>query len=138
MDSLVALAADLRIACQRVSRRVRFESSTEIAPHLVSAMANLRHGPLTPGELAEVERISAPSMTRTVNCLVDKGLVAREDHPSDGRCKVLTLTASGHDLLDRVAQARNDWMVQHLQDLTEAERTLLRQAADLLNQVVAK
>ncbi|HOC14560.1 MAG TPA: MarR family transcriptional regulator [Propionicimonas sp.] len=138
MDSLVALAADLRIACQRVSRRVRFESSTEIAPHLVSAMANLRHGPLTPGELAEVERISAPSMTRTVNCLVDKGLVAREDHPSDGRCKVLTLTASGHDLLDRVAQARNDWMVHQLEGLTDAERQLLREATDLLTQVVSK
>ncbi len=138
MDSLVGLAADLRIACQRVSRRVRFESSTEIAPHLVSAMANLRHGPLTPGELAEVERISAPSMTRTVNCLVDKGLVAREDHPSDGRCKVLTLTASGHDLLDRVAQARNDWMVHQLEGLTDAERQLLREATDLLTQVVSK
>ena len=138
MDSLVALAADLRIACQRVSRRVRFESSTEIAPHLVSAMANLRHSPLTPGELAEVERISAPSMTRTVNCLVDKELVAREDHPSDGRSKVLTLTASGHDLLDRVAQARNDWMVQQLEGLTDAERQLLREATDLLNQVVSK
>ncbi len=101
-------------------------------------MANLRHGPLTPGELAEVERISAPSMTRTVNCLVDKGLVAREDHPSDGRCKVLTLTASGHDLLDRVAQARNDWMVHQLEGLTDAERQLLREATDLLTQVVSK
>ncbi|HQY99672.1 MAG TPA: MarR family transcriptional regulator [Propionicimonas sp.] len=137
MDSLIALAADLRIACQRVSRRVRFESG-DLAPHLVSAMANLRHGPVTPGELAEVERISAPSMTRTVNCLVDRGLVAREDHPSDGRCKVLTLTASGHDVLDEVARARNDWMVHQLEGLSVAERLLLREAADLLNRVVAQ
>jgi len=134
---LIALAADLRIACQRVSRRVRFESG-DLAPHLVSAMANLRHGPVTPGELAEVERISAPSMTRTVNCLVDRGLVAREDHPSDGRCKVLTLTASGHDVLDEVARARNDWMVHQLEGLSVAERLLLREAADLLNRVVAQ
>jgi len=137
VDSLIALAADLRIACQRVSRRVRFESG-DLAPHLVSAMANLRHGPVTPGELAEVERISAPSMTRTVNCLVDRGLVAREDHPSDGRCKVLTLTASGHDVLDEVARARNDWMVHQLEGLSVAERLLLREAADLLNRVVAQ
>jgi len=137
VDSLIALAADLRIACQRVSRRVRFESG-DLAPHLVSAMANLRHGPVTPGELAEVERISAPSMTRTVNCLVDRGLVAREDHPSDGRCKVLTLTASGHDVLDEVTRARNDWMVHQLEGLSVAERLLLREAADLLNRVVAQ
>ncbi|MFZ0529335.1 MAG: MarR family transcriptional regulator [Propionicimonas sp.] len=138
MDSLIALAADLRIACQRVSRRVRYESSPEIAPHLVSALANLRHGPLTPGELAEAERISAPSMTRTVNCLVERGLVAREDHPSDGRCKVLSLTGDGHDLLDRVARARNDWMVHQLEVLSEEERLLLRDATELLNRVVMR
>lgn len=138
MDSLLALAADLRIACQRVSRRVRFESGTDIAPHLVSALANLKHGPLTPGELAEVERISAPSMTRTVNCLVDRGLVAREDHPSDGRCKVLTLTAAGYDVLDEVVQARNDWMVHQLEGLTADEQRLLRDATELLTKVVAQ
>ena len=138
MDSLVALANDLRIACQRVSRRVRYESTDELAPHLVSAMANLRPGPLTPGELAELERISAPSMTRTLNYLDEHGLIAREDHPSDGRCKVVALTGAGQDVLDRIAQARNDWMMHQLEGLSEDERHLLREATDLLNRVVAR
>ena len=54
--TLPGLANDLRIACQRVSRRVRFESTDELAPHLVSALSHLLKGSRTPGELAELER----------------------------------------------------------------------------------
>ncbi len=137
-DALPDLASDLRIACQRISRRVRFESSSELAPHLVSALANLRHGPLTPGELAEIERISAPSMTKTINCLVERGLVSRDDHPSDGRSKVLTLTADGEAVLDRTARARDDWMFRQLQGLSGEEIALLKDATAVLNRVVGR
>jgi DNA-binding MarR family transcriptional regulator len=137
-DALLDLASDLRIACQRVSRRVRFESSSELAPHLVSALANLRRGPLTPGELAEIERISAPSMTRTINCLVERGLVSRGDHPSDGRSKVLTLTADGEAVLDRTARARDDWMFRQLQGLSKEDRDLLKAATGVLNRVLGR
>jgi DNA-binding MarR family transcriptional regulator len=133
-----ALANDLRIACQRVSRRVRFESGGELPPHQVSALSNLRRGSLTPGELAEMERVSAPSMTKTVNCLVEKGLVTRVDHPDDGRCKVLTLTEAGLATLDRIARARDDWMDDLLDGLTADERQLLRDATDLLNRVLER
>jgi len=133
--ALPGLANDLRIACQRVSRRVRFESSDELAPHLVSALSQLKHGPKTPGELAEVERVSPPSMTRTVNFLVEKGLISRDDHPSDGRSKVLELTDEGRATLARVARARDDWMLHQLEGLTREERKLLREASELLNRV---
>jgi DNA-binding MarR family transcriptional regulator len=140
MDDLTmtSLANDLRIACQRVSRRVRFESSPELPPHQVSALSNLRRRSLTPGELAEVEKVSAPSMTRTVNCLVEKGLVTRVDHPDDGRCKVLNLTDEGLATLNRIAQARDDWMVRQLQGLAKDERAVLREATDLLNRVLGE
>jgi DNA-binding MarR family transcriptional regulator len=132
------LANDLRLACQRVSRRVRFESTDELAPHLVSALSHLKKGPRTPGELAELERVAPPSMTRTVNCLVEKGLVARDDHPSDGRSKLLQLTEAGRAVLDRIARARDDWMSSQLEGLTREEQKLLKEATRLLNQVLEK
>ena len=134
--TLPALANDLRIACQRVSRRVRFESTDELAPHLVSALAHLKNGPCTPGDLADLERVAPPSMTRTVNCLVEKGLVARDDNPSDGRSKLLVLTDAGLGTMDRIAHARDDWMLHQLEGLTKAEQDLLKEAAVLLNRVV--
>jgi len=137
-DSLLHLANDLRIACQRVSRRVRFESPSPVPPHQISALMGLRDRPRTPGELAELEKVSAPSMTRTVNCLVASGLVERTDHPTDGRQKLLTLTAEGRAVLERTRRARDDWMVRHLEGLSEEERALLRRATDLLARVVAQ
>ena len=134
--TLPGLANDLRIACQRVSRRVRFESTDELAPHLVSALSHLKRGARTPGELAELERVAPPSMTRTLNCLVDKGLVTSDHNPSDGRSKLLVLTEVGQATMDRIAHARDDWMLQQLEGLTKTEQDLLKEAAVLLNRVV--
>ncbi len=134
--TLPGLANDLRIACQRVSRRVRFESTDELAPHLVSALSHLKKGARTPGELAELERVAPPSMTRTVNCLVEKGLVTSDHNPSDGRSKLLVLTEAGRATMDRIAHARDDWMLRQLEGLTKAEQDLLKEAAVLLNRVV--
>jgi DNA-binding MarR family transcriptional regulator len=130
------LANDLRIACQRVSRRVRFESTDELAPHLVSALSHLKKGARTPSELAELERVAPPSMTRTVNCLVEKGLVTSDHNPSDGRSKLLVPTEAGRATMDRIAHARDDWMLNQLEGLTKAEQDLLKEAAVLLNRVV--
>jgi DNA-binding MarR family transcriptional regulator len=137
-EALLTTANDLRIACQRVSRRVRYESTSELAPHLASALAHLNDRPLTPGELAEIERVAPPSMTRTTNCLVERGLVVREDHPSDGRSKVLRLTEAGREALARIRRARDDWMVHQLEGLTKEELKLLKNATELLNRVVAR
>lgn len=134
-DSLLSLANDLRIACQRVSRRVRYESTSELAPHLAVVLAHLNDRPRTPGELAELERVAPPSMTKTTNCLVEKGLVARAGHPSDGRSVVLSLTDSGREVLQRIRRARDDWMVRQLEGLTKEETELLTRATALLNRV---
>lgn len=134
--ALANLANELRIACQQVSRRVRFEPKAGIAPHQVSVLSKLKDGPRTPGELAELEQISAPSLTRTANGLAEAGLITRTDHPTDGRSKVLSLTAEGRAVLGRVARARDDWMYERLRGLTPEELEVLRQAADLLRERV--
>ena len=130
------LANELRIACQQVSRRVRFEPNAEIPPHQVSVLSKLTAGPRTPGELADLEQISAPSLTRTANALAEAGLIARTDHPTDGRCKMLSLTDAGRAVLQRVARARDDWMYGKLKDLDADELDVLHQAVDLLRRRV--
>ena len=87
------LTSDLRMACMRISRRVRFESTTSLAPHQFSVLARLEEQPHTPNQLAAIEKVSAPSMSRTVAGLVEVGLVARADDPTDGRQVILSLTA---------------------------------------------
>ncbi|MCW3158417.1 MarR family winged helix-turn-helix transcriptional regulator [Micropruina sonneratiae] len=138
MPTIHTLANDLRIACQQVSRRVRFDAGGDLAPHQVSVLAKLKAGPRTPGELADAEQIAPPSMTKTVNCLADRGLVTRIDHPTDGRSKLVVLTDEGRAQLARTARARDDWMEQKLRGLSPAELDVLREATGLLARVLER
>lgn len=136
-ESTVRLAHDLRIACMRVSRRVRFETTTgEVAPHQMSVIIRLAASSRTSGELAAIERVSAPSMSRTVGKLVDLGLVERAPDDEDGRVVRLSLTAAGQQQLDEHRARRDAWMTERLAGLTEQERELLAEASELLNKVV--
>ena len=89
-DMTAELANDLRLACQRIARRVRFEGTQAVAPHQFSVLVRVHKQPCTPTALAEQERVSTPSMTRTVNSLVELGLVFGQNavHHGPGSLRV--------------------------------------------------
>lgn len=130
------LANDLRIACQRIARRVRMESTIGVAPHQFTVLTRVRNeGPQTPTHLAAGERVSLPSMTRTVNYLVEQGYAARMPHPEDRRQVLVHLTDAGEDLIQQTIAQRDSWMRAHIEGLDDEQLRLLRQAADLLLEV---
>ncbi len=132
------LTSDLRMACMRISRRVRFESTAPVAPHQFSVLARLEEAPRTPKELAAFEKVSAPSMTRTVAGLVEGGLVARADDPTDGRSVILSLTPEGRRTIRDIRRRRDQWFAARLEKLTDDERAVLAQATALLERVAAE
>lgn len=134
-SALAAIASELRLACMRISRRVRFESTHVVAPHQYSVLCRLEDAPKTPGELAEIEKVSAPSMTRTVAALVDRGLVARTADPDDGRQVILSLTKEGRTLLRETQRRRDAWMSVRVARLTPQEQAVLKEAAAILTRV---
>lgn len=136
--SLAHLANDLRLACMRISRRVRFESTQAVAPHQFSVMARLDGSALTPRELAEIERVSPPSMTRTVGALVERGLVARRDDPLDGRQVFISLTPEGLSLLRETRRQRDAWMATRLKGISAEERAVLVKATAILTRVASQ
>lgn len=133
-----ALSEDLRLACMRISRRVRFESTDDIAPHQFSVLARLEDGPLTPRALADIEKVSAPSMTRTVRCLVDDGLVERHDDPEDGRRVLVELTEQGRALLLATRRRRGRWMSERVRELSPEEQATLAEATEILRRIAAR
>ena len=133
-----AIAGELRLACRRISRRGRFESTLEVPPHQFSVLARLQEAPRTPGELAEIERVSPPSMTRTVAALVERGLVARTADPSDGRQVILSLTPEARRVLREIRRRRDQWMTVRVKSLTPEEQDILRQAASILSRVAGE
>ena len=136
--SLAHLANDLRLACMRISRRVRFESTQDVAPHQFSVMARLEHQALTPREIAEIECVSPPSMTRTVAGLVERGLVTRTDDPLDGRQVFISLTAEGSSLLGETRRRRDAWMATRLRGISADEREVLVKATAILMRVASE
>jgi DNA-binding MarR family transcriptional regulator len=134
----VRLANELRLACMRIARRVRFESDRELPPHQFSVLARLEDRPRTNSELAEIERVSAPSMKRTTNCLVEMGYVSRTDDPHDRRQVILSLTDTGRQALKRVRRQRDEWMLRRFEHLTDAERELLARATEVLAKVASE
>src|SRR5688572_5465502 len=92
----VEVGARLRLAIARTARRLRQETAAELSPSLAAALATIEaHGPLTPSELADRERVQRPTATRIVGRLSDAGLVDRTSDPSDGRVSLVSATPQG-------------------------------------------
>ena len=135
---LISLSNDIRLACMRISRRVRFESDRELPPHQFSVLCRLEGVPRTNSELADIERVSAPSMKRTTASLVERGYVDRADDPTDGRQVILSLTPDGRRALKRIRKHRDEWMMSRFEHLTDEERDLLQRAAGVLAKVASE
>lgn len=134
-----ALASELRVPVMRLARRLRLERSSEdYTLNQLSAMAVLdRDGDLTAGELAAIERVTPPSMTRTVNSLVDAGLAVRRPHDTDGRQVLIGLTDLARAVLAEDRRRRDQWLTQRLDELDPADRELLARVAPLLDSLAA-
>jgi DNA-binding MarR family transcriptional regulator len=133
------LAAELRIAIFRSARRLRAErGAADLPDHQYTVLGWLNmHGPLTPGVLAEMQHVQPPSMTRTVNMLVELGLVQKSEHPTDGRQVVVSLTGAGVTEVNETVRRRNEWLTGRLAKLTRGERETLAAAAQLMRGIAA-
>ncbi len=117
----------------RVARRVRTESSGAVSPGQFGVLANLdRHGAKTPGELAVDECVQAPSMTRTISGMAERGWVTRAEHPTDRRQVLVSITDAGRATVRAARRQRDEWMTRRVAGLTEHEKKILADATPIL------
>ena len=136
------LATALRISVSRLARRLRVErlmpelAEPALSDTQLAALATLeRHGAMSPGDLAEHEKVQPPSMTRVIAALVDWELVTRAPHPTDRRQVILTVTPQGRSLVQRVRRRKEAWLARKLAELSPQERATLREAAPILEKL---
>lgn len=131
------LAADLRLTIGRVARRLRQLAPGDLTPSQRSALATLeRHGPLRLGDLARIEVVTPPSITGIAKRLEDKGMIIRTPDPDDGRSTVIAISDKGRATLQAVRRQRMLFLIERLGELSEAERSAVRDVLDILNSVV--
>jgi DNA-binding MarR family transcriptional regulator len=124
----------------RLARRLRNERDPEnqLGVGAISVLgALMRHGESTIGQLAAHERVQPPSMTRTVNCLVDDGYVVRRPSETDRRSTLVDLSEKGRQILLADRRRRDAWLARQLKDLTPEERDLLRKVAPLIERLAS-
>jgi DNA-binding MarR family transcriptional regulator len=131
------LAEALRDAITRLNRRVRQARPVgDLTVTQLSALTSLElAGALTPRELADVERVQPPTMTKIVAKLEERGLVQRTPHPTDGRQVILSSTGLGREILGQYERVRDEWLAARLAQLTPDERGVLTRAASLLSRL---
>ena len=127
---------ELRLLIQKVARRIRANRSDErISDSQLSVLVELTRSERTPGELAAMERVTPPSMNRTLNGLASSGLVARTRSTDDGRRVVVTITTEGERLIEETRRLRSEWLTRRIAELPPDDRAALAAAASALRKL---
>ena len=136
-NNTAELSHEFRLANGRLARRLRQEKAdNELGSGQFSALGVLHmHGPLTLTELSEFERVTPPSMTRTVKCLVDAGLVTRTDSALDGRKVVLSTTEAASEMMTETRKRRDAWLVQRISRLSPEQHRVLADATRIMKEI---
>ncbi|GAA2400101.1 MarR family transcriptional regulator [Nonomuraea africana] len=137
LRSDAGLASALRVSLARLTRRLRRQAAAHtLTPTQFATLAAVeRHSGITPGELAELEKVQPPSMTRVIAALEERGLVARSPHPTDRRQVTVVVTDTAKALLKEERRLKEAWLTHRLKELTPEERAVLRQAAPILEKL---
>lgn len=114
-------------------------SFSELSFSQTSALATIhKHQPITLQQLATHERITPPSMLKTVQSLIELGYATRRAHESDKRKQLLEVTEQGHAAIAEVRARRDAWMQQQLDHLSDEEVESLRAALPALQKLTER
>lgn len=109
------LVARLRMVITRLARRLRQESNVGLSPSQLAALGSIHHhDSVTLGELAALEQVRPPTMTRIVAALEEARLVARETDPDDRRVARIRATPQGGAVLADVRTRRDAFLAGRL------------------------
>lgn len=141
-DLLHDTATGLRLATFRLARRLRRERAGDnISDAQFAVLACLRmNGRLAIGELAQRERVSAPTMSNTVDGLAEAGLVVRVRDGDDRRRVYIEITDPGTEIVSATVQKRDAALAEALAefDFSDDELRTLRDAASLMRKVAER
>ena len=131
------VAGRLRIAVNRLQRRLRQESLGGLSPAQASALGSVnRHGSPTLGELAAIEQVQPPTMTRIVASLSEAGMVTRVADATDRRSARVRITPAGERALERMRTRKTAFLLRRLAELGPDEQRNATELVALLEHIL--
>ncbi|MDI9891249.1 MarR family winged helix-turn-helix transcriptional regulator [Microbacterium sp. IEGM 1404] len=136
-EELHSPTSELRMATFRLARRLRAQRAVDtMSDGQFAVLAALSiHGEHTLGQLADRERVTAPSMNRTVSLLEEAGYLTRTPDDDDRRKVTIALTDAGRLVVAETVRRRDAWLEEALAALDEEERRTLAAAAEIMRKV---
>ncbi len=134
-SSISELSRGLSFAIGRANRRMLAAGRGLGQGHLSALATIFRSGPIRPGDLAQREFVSAPTMTRTLRDLQELGLISREPDASDGRSVLVSVTGQGEYEVLSASSARAELLAELLEKLQPEQLASLRDALPALEEL---
>ena len=133
-----AIANQLRPVLLKLNRELRREvHSLGVTGGQVALLVQIKYHPgIGIRELARLERVSVPGMSKFVGRLEEAGLVERAPVAGDQRRVGLTLTADGQKVLRSVKSKRTAWLSARLRELAPADLEAIDAAIEPLTHLL--
>jgi DNA-binding MarR family transcriptional regulator len=137
-EQTLATADQLHSVAIHLLRRLRRQDSASgIGPAQLSALSVLVFaGPKTLGQLAAVEQVKPPTMSRIVAGLQRGRLIEIYRDPDDARRRQIRTTDRGARLLQKGRRRRIEYLAAHLESLTSDQLSQLSSAAEMLESIL--
>lgn len=131
------LVTRLRLAVMRLARRLRQQAEPGVTPSMLSALASIEYlGPVSLKELAELERVQPPTLTKIIARLEEDGLVRRDADPEDRRVARVSLTPDGKQFIKRSRSRKDAYLTRGLRRLDSHDVDALAAAVDALEKLL--
>jgi DNA-binding MarR family transcriptional regulator len=134
-----ALADRLHSAAIHLLRRLRrTDPMTGVSAAQLSALSVLMGGPRTLGDLAAIEQVRPPTMSRLVRDLEAAGLVTRTKDDADARVVWVSWTPAGERVFVRARVLRITALQRQIEALPADERALLARGLAITDRLLDK
>ncbi len=133
----IELANRLRLAIGRLYRTFRRGGDTSMSTSQQLLLQAIdRSGPLRLTDLAIQQGVPPSNLTRNIRSLTERGLILRDESPTDRRAVVVAISPAGHQLVRRVAAAKAEYLGAKIDQLAPDQQRAIRQTIPLLERLL--
>ena len=134
------MAERLHAAAVHLSRRLRVEDEARgiSGPRLSALSVLVSAGPMRIGELAQIEQVEPPTMTRLVDAMERDGQVTRAPDPQDRRAVLLRATAKGERALAKARAQRVAMLAAGVRSLSPPQLAALAKGMEVLEGILGR
>jgi len=136
----IEMAANIRAVIHRLVKVLRKHTRNDEMLSLTerSTLGLLyQHGQLLPTELAQMEKVTAQSMSQVIGHLAEIAYINKTPAVDDKRKVYLSLTPAGKEYLERNRQEKQEWLARTMHErLSPREKEVLSEAMTILTRLI--